>query len=32
VLSGGIEVKGCGRFTVFDDVWEWDGTGWMQAR
>lgn len=32
VLSGGIEVKGRGEFTVFDDIWEWDGTGWTQAK
>jgi hypothetical protein len=28
VLSGGLEVKGRGEFTAFDDVWEWDGSRW----
>jgi hypothetical protein len=28
VLNGGLEVKGRGQFTAFDDVWEWDGLSW----
>lgn len=29
VLTGGLEVKGRGEFTAFDDVWEWDGSRWI---
>jgi hypothetical protein len=32
VLHGGIEVKGRNERTVFDDVWEWDGSAWTQIR
>jgi hypothetical protein len=32
VLNGGLEVKGRGQFTAFDDVWEWDGSSWAQVK
>jgi hypothetical protein len=32
VLSGGLEVKGRGEFTAFDDVWEWDGASWTPMK
>jgi hypothetical protein len=31
VLTGGLEVKGRGQFTAFDDVWEWNGSAWERA-
>lgn len=30
VLTGGLEVKGRGDVTAFDDVWEWDGSRWTR--
>jgi hypothetical protein len=32
VLSGGLEVKGRGEYTSFDDVWEWEGSRWMKVK
>jgi len=32
VLHGGLEVKGRGEFTAFDDVWEWDGSSWTKVQ
>jgi hypothetical protein len=32
VLHGGLEVRGRGDFTAFDDIWEWDGATWTQVR
>jgi hypothetical protein len=31
VLTGGLEVKGRGQFTAFDDVWEWNGSVWTRV-
>jgi len=32
VLSGGLEVKGRGEYTSFDDVWEWEGASWTHVK